>query len=110
MKITPSAKEALLQVFAENQADGLEAILQESCHGLMPVLQVVRFEEGDQPEMIDGIAVLMDENTKPALENLSIDLQDGELVLFGLQGCCCNEGCNCEADDSEEGCCNHCHE
>lgn len=109
MKITPIAQKVLKQIFEENQADGLEASLQQSCHGLMPVLQVVRFEEGDQPETIDGIAVLMDENTQSSLENLTIDLQDGELVLVGFSECCGHEGCGCDEENHGEGCCGHCH-
>lgn len=102
MKITPAAQEALKQVFQENGADGLQAFFQQSCHGVMPVFQMVRFEEGDSPEDIDGIAVLMDEEAKPYLEEIIIDVKDDELVLFGVQGC---SGCG---DHEEDGCCGHC--
>lgn len=108
MKITLPAQEALKQLFQENEADGLQVFFQQSCHGVMPVFQMVRFEEGDHPEDIDGIAVLVDEKAQKALEDIVIDLKDGELVLYGVGGC---GGCGCDDHDQthEEGsCCGHC--
>ena len=106
MKITLPAQEALKQLFQENEADGLQAFFHQSCHGVMPVFQMVRFEEGDHPENIDGIAVLVDEEGHSILEDIVIDLKDGELVLYGVSGC---GGCDCDDHDHEEGgCCGHC--
>ncbi len=108
MKITLPAQEVLKQLFQENEADGLQTFFQQSCHGVMPVFQMVRFEEGDHPENIDGIAVLIDEEAHSLVEDIVIDLKEGELVLYGVHGC---GDCGCEGHDhshEEGGCCGHC--
>lgn len=115
MKITDPAKKELAKLLNDNQADGLMVVLQESCCGTSPVFQMVRFEEGDQPEEIADIKVLMDQPAKEAVEDVVIDLKDGELVVFNPV-CGCGGGCGDHEDDHEccgghdegQGCCGNC--
>lgn len=93
MKITESAQKALKELLAANSADGLLVEIQETCCGKSPVFGLARFEEGDTPETVDGIQIVIPEEARNEIEGLTIDLEDGELIVTGAQACGCGEGC-----------------
>ena len=107
MKITEPALVELNNILSANGAEGLEVILQEGCCGVMPTFQLVRFDEGDQPEDIQGVKILMEGDAKDVVENVIIDLQDGELIVLSQRGGCCGHGHHHEHGDHE--CCGHGH-
>ena len=116
MKITEPALVELNNILSANGAEGLEVILQEGCCGVMPTFQLVRFDEGDQPEDVQGVKILMEGDAKDVVENVIIDLQDGELIVLSQRGGCCGHGHHeggCghghHHEDGEHECCGHGH-
>lgn len=108
MKITEPALAELKKLLSDNGADGLEVVLQQTCCGVSPAFQMVRFDENDTPDDIEGVKILAsDPQAKEAVADVIIDLQDGELVVF-------NPVCGCGGHDHDhEGCCgghDHNHE
>lgn len=99
--ITDPAAEMLAQIIQENEADGLQASLEQSCCHTSPVFHLVRFEENDAPVDIHGIKVLMDEETEQFCDDAIVDVQDGELMVFRPS----QSGCDCGSHDHEGGCC-----
>ena len=123
LTITDAAANVLKPMLEENHADGLMATLHQTCCSAAPVFQMVRYEEGDKPVEINGIKVLMDEDTAKYCDDAFVDLQNGELMVFAPAeggGCGCgghhdHEGGCCHGDDHdhEGGCCygdDHDHE
>lgn len=113
LTITNSAAEMLKNLIKENGADGLQAFMAQSCCSASPAFQMVRFEEGDQPEIINEIPVLMDDDVKGEIDQAIIDVADGELAVFlpAAGGCGC--GGHHHHDHEEGGCCgghHHDHE
>lgn len=110
MKITDEAKNALKDVLAANEAQGLIAGIQETCCGQNPVFQMAVFDENDKPEDFNDIKVLIPEENKDAFEDLIIDVINGELVVLNaVCGCGSGEG-GCCSSHEEEGCCGGHHE
>lgn len=106
MKVTEPAKQALNQILTDNQADGLQVVLQQSCCGVSPVFQLVRFDAEDRPDDIDGIQILIDDEAREAVSEVIIDLKDGELVVYNPV-CGCGSGCSHDDHDHQcgSGCC-----
>lgn len=113
MKITDSARDALKQILAEQNADGLLVQIQETCCGKNPVFQLAAFDENDKPEEFNGIQMVIPEETADAVEDLIIDVINDELVVLNaVNGGCCgghgHEGGCCRGHDHEDedgGCC-----
>lgn len=120
MKITDSAKEALLQVIEETQADGLRVAIQETCCGKSPVIGLDVYADQDQPEKINDISIVIPEEARDIAEGLEIDLVNGELVVLntvcgcgGHDGGCCGGHGEGHDHDHGDGCCGghgHSHE
>lgn len=120
MKITEPALAELKKILAQNNADGLEVVLQQSCCGISPAFQMVRFDENDKPDDVEGILILASGDAKKAVEDVIIDLKDGELVVYNPV-CGCGDGecghdhdheggcCGDHDHDHEGGCCGGCH-
>jgi len=123
MKITEPALAELKKLLSDNGADGLEVVLQQTCCGVSPAFQMVRFDENDKPEDVDGVMILADDpRAKESVKDVIIDLQNGELVVFNpVCGCgghdhgddheCCGGHGHDHGDDHEccggHGGCNH---
>ncbi len=112
MKITNEAKPQIEQVLNDKNAQGLMMEVHESCCGKSPVFALVVFDENDNPELVNGIKVLIPEQYRDLAEKITIDLIDGELFVTGVEEheCCGHhdhEGC-CGHHDHDEGhCCHH---
>lgn len=106
MKITDAAKEVLTQILEENQADGLLVEIQETCCGKSPVFAIARFEEGDEPIDVDGIKMVVPDEAREDIENVVIELSDGELIVANaVCGCGGHGHGGCGDHDHEGGCC-----
>lgn len=116
MKITDSARDALKNLLAENEADGLLVGIHETCCGKSPVFQLAVFDENDTPEVFNEISLVIPEPARDALDDLIIDEVNGELVVMSTAvepgGCCGGHGhgeggcCGGHGHDhEEEGCC-----
>jgi Fe-S cluster assembly iron-binding protein IscA len=92
MKITPDAQKALKSVLADNNADGLLVSLQETCCGISPVFSLAVFDENDKPVDVDSIQIVVPQEAQSAIEDVTIDLVNGELVVESTGGCSCSSG------------------
>ncbi len=91
MKVTANAKQKLDTIFQENGVDCLKGSLQESCCGSSVVFFAAKAGANDHPIQIDGVNILMDEETKQRAETITLDVAEGELVFHDTEaasGCC----------------------
>lgn len=90
MKITEEAKKMIEELFSSNDCDCLKATLQKSCCGTSLVFNLAKLKEGDAPISINGISVLMDDDTKKRAETVTITVVNGELFIQdeASSGCC----------------------
>lgn len=93
MKITDEAKSALQNVMKENNLDGLRVVIQETCCGKSPVVGFDIYEKEETPEIINEIPVVIEADAKDDVENVVIDLVNGELALLNTV-CSCSGGCS----------------
>lgn len=101
MKITDNAKQALNQIFEESGVDGLLVEIKETCCGKSPVFAIAKFDENDIVEDVDGVKIVIPDDAREDVENVVIELADGELVVMNAV-CGCGEG-GCGGG----GCCSH---
>lgn len=107
MKISDNAKEVLVPLIKENGADGLRAAIQETCCGMQPVIGLDMFQEGEAPVEFNGVPMVIADEAKDIMEDLEIDLVNGELVILTtVQGC----GCGHHHDGDHECCGGHHHD
>ena len=90
MTITQEAKSLLDKVFETNGYDCLKASLQESCCGKSLVLSMAKLDDKDEPVTIDGVSVLMNNETKERAKSVTLTTRKGKLVLQdeATTGCC----------------------
>lgn len=90
LKITDEAKVLLTELLAENNCDCLLVGLQPSCCGTSLDLSLTSKEPIDHPITINGISVIMDEAGKARSKNITLSVENGELVILGdtSSGCC----------------------
>ncbi|HEX2945711.1 MAG TPA: hypothetical protein VHT96_07125 [Clostridia bacterium] len=92
MKITDEARELIREALASNNCDCLQVVLQESCCGTSLSLGLSKLEPGDATTDINGISVIMDEQTQARAESVLLAVEDGELVMHDNKpssSCCC---------------------
>ncbi len=108
MFITDEASNFLAQLLVEEGKNCLTfAIIGHGCHGQLSIDFV---NEDNPPYQINGLNVLMDEETNEALSGITIDMV-GENLVFrsncsgGCGGCGggCGDDCSC-GDDGDCGC------
>lgn len=90
MKITDSAKVYIQSIMKENRGKILR-ISQESsgCCGPNINLALDDAESNDHIQTINGIQIVMEPNAAPVLENITLDLNDGNLVIQNDGLSCC---------------------
>lgn len=93
MKITDPARDVLKEVIEENNADGLRVVIQETCCGKSPMIGLDVFEEGEARDSINGIDIAIPEEARDLMEEVEIDLVNGELVILNTV---CGCGGNCD--------------
>jgi uncharacterized protein YqkB len=118
MKIETSAKNIIYKAFAEQNGDSLYIKYNEgSCSCSSGVkLEVVKAKPNEDVLLVDGIPVLMDEETEVSTAGVIIKGDKNELLIIDelAKGCGCgashehqdSEACSCGANESC-GCGNH---
>lgn len=81
MIITDEARPLVLEALEQNNADSLEVAVLRSCCSSSWILGYRKLKEGDTPEIINGIPVIMDEEGKKWADNVTLEARDGELNL-----------------------------
>ncbi|MCK9192216.1 MAG: hypothetical protein M0P10_11830 [Sphaerochaetaceae bacterium] len=91
MKILDEAKTMLEELFKVNDCNCLTAKLQSSCCGSSLMFNLSTLEKDDSPISINGIDVLMDEETTKRAETVTLSVKDGQLSVKdeAASSCCC---------------------
>ncbi|MCH5180761.1 MAG: hypothetical protein J1F32_06080 [Erysipelotrichales bacterium] len=116
MKITDECKPIFLQVMEENKSNAIKISLTDHESGGKALdMQCVTLGESDHAVDINGIKVIMDEDTEKMLEHYVFDKDEEssglKLIYNGPHACNCNHdsGCNCDGgcgcSDDDCDCC-----
>lgn len=89
MQITNEAKKALESELSSNGCNCLKATMQRSCCGSSLMFTLDKLAYGQQAEVINGISVIFDGDAKASAESVLMDVQNGEIVVRNIGGCCC---------------------
>lgn len=90
MDITQTAKEVLTESMKENNAQGIRFYFAgQGCCGPQFGLSMDAPEEEDFIKEVNGIQVALDNRVSTMVEDISLDFQNGGLVLVGLPETSC---------------------
>lgn len=85
MNITQSAKDVLLDSMKENAAEGIRFYFAgQGCCGPQFGVSMDAPEQEDVVKEVNGIRVALDQRVSGMVEEVSLDFQDGGLVMTGL--------------------------
>lgn len=87
MKITNEAKIVIDEALKEQNFNSIKLSIKETETGYGLAMELVNKAEGDRCVDINGVNVVMDEETEMALITTIFDAQNGELVLASEGGC-----------------------
>lgn len=96
MTITDEARDQLRPLIRDNHADGILAIWMNGACGRKPLFRLCVFEEGDQPETINDIPVLIPDDLKASLEDATLSWIQNHLILQNGR-CHCNSSQPCNS-------------
>lgn len=115
MKITDKCKPIFLEVMKENDSDAIKFSLIDHESGKKALdMQCVKLSEGEQAKEINGIKIIMDEETDKMLEHYIFDMDEEskgiKLVYDGPHACNCghDSDCDCGCGCCDDGC-EDCH-
>jgi len=81
MKITDEAKEIVMQGLTANECDCLQAILKQSGCGTKVSFSLSNLKGDDKVEIVNGIPIIMDDDTLKRVEQLTLYSENGELLF-----------------------------
>ena len=85
MDITQTAKDVLTESLKDNKAQGIRFYFAgQGCCGPQFGLSMDAPEAEDTIKEVNGIQVALDNRVSSMVEDVSLDFQDGGLVLVGL--------------------------
>lgn len=89
MKITEEARVLIASALENSTYDGIAILAEESSCCTALNLWLGNLEEGDEPVIIDGIPVMFDAESQARAENLTVAIEDGDLVVKEEGSACC---------------------
>ncbi|MPM23481.1 hypothetical protein SDC9_69955 [bioreactor metagenome] len=90
MKITDEAKVLLAEALIANNCDCLQVTLQQSCCGTSLNFDLAKLNTDDESVLVNGVSVLMDNETQKRAETVTLAAENGELVIEDdAPSCCC---------------------
>lgn len=89
MKITNEAKALINGELSNQGANAIRLRTSRSCCGTSLRFELVSLTDQDHPEDINGLPVLMDEETRAWTGTVTIDAADGRLILHDSAASCC---------------------
>jgi Fe-S cluster assembly iron-binding protein IscA len=92
MKMTDGAKEVLEKSMKEHDCDCLRITVEPGCCGASLNFTLDQLKSGEHPITINDISVIMDEQAQEQTDALTINADDGELVIDG-------GSCDCGSSD-----------
>lgn len=81
MKITDEARTIITEALASNECDCLQVSLVKSCCGTSLNFALTKLQADDRPVSINGISVMMDEQTQARAEKITLASENGELTI-----------------------------
>lgn len=106
MQITDGAKEVFQKVLEEKKCDALKIALSDHDGGKALNMECVTLSKDDHAININGLKIIMDEDTEEMLEHYVFDKDETgglKLVYKGPHSCHCN--CGCDGCDDDCDCC-----
>lgn len=89
MKVTEDAKVLLKKAMKDNDCDCLRvAVKQSGCCGSQLSFTPGKLNEGEKPTNINEIPVVIDKQTQLQTEPLTINAEEGKLVIDSGPSCC----------------------
>ncbi|RYM04966.1 hypothetical protein EWH99_08125 [Sporolactobacillus sp. THM7-7] len=89
MKVTEDAKVLLKKAMKDNDCDCLRvAVKQSGCCGSQLSFTLGKLNEGEQPTNISDVPVVMDKEAQVQTVSLTINAEDGKLVIDSGPSCC----------------------
>lgn len=89
MKITDGAKEIINAALQQENANSVRLHTEKSCCGTSLQFELVTITTEDHPETINGLSVLMDDETRTWTGTVTIDAENGKLTLHDSASSCC---------------------
>lgn len=89
MKITDEANILINKALSKKGADAISLYTSRSCCGASLRFKLVTLTEQDNPEYINGVFVLMDDETRAWTSTVTIDAAEGRLTLHDSTASCC---------------------
>lgn len=89
MKITDEAKVLIDEALTEKGDNAIRLHTSRSCCGTSLRFELVTLTDQDQPETINGLSVLMDEETREWTGTVTIGAAGGRLTLHDSAASCC---------------------
>lgn len=81
MQITDEAKEIITIAMDSNNCNCLKVTQQNSCCGTSLYFGLGKLEEGETPVLINGVSVLMDDQTQERAEKVTVAFEGGKLQI-----------------------------
>lgn len=88
MQITDAAKKILGEALAEQQCNALRLHTQSSCCGRSLQFELAVLGAEGKAEMINGLSVLMDDDTRKWTGTVTVDADGEKLTLINSESCC----------------------
>lgn len=89
MKITDEAKVLIKEALSEKEANSIRLHTSRSCCGTSLQFELVTLTDQDQPETINDLSVLMDNETRAWTGTVTISAEGGSLTLHDSAASCC---------------------
>lgn len=89
MKITDEARSLISDELVANDYDCLQVTLVPSCCGTSLNFELAKLSQDDKTVSINGISVLMDNETHERAETVTLAVENGELVIEDDAPSCC---------------------
>ena len=89
MKITDDAKKLIQETLDEEKADAIRLHTSISCCGKSLQFELVKLTGQEQPEIINGLSVLMNQETRAWTNTITLGERRGRLTLTDSAASCC---------------------
>lgn len=89
MKITDKARDIITNALVYNGYNCLRVMTQKSCCGTSVYFVLANLKAGDNPVSINGISVLMDDETQVRAKTVIITTKHGKLMIEDDAPSCC---------------------
>lgn len=100
MKITDEAKKFIQETLTEEKADAIRLHTSNSCCGKSLGFEAVNLTGQEQPDRINDVSILMDQETRAWTDTVTLDVTDGSFTVTDSAASCCGAGCDCGTEDA----------